>query len=260
MGMTVSETSVVVHADAGVLAPAVAARLIVKIIDAQAERGWAAVVLTGGRVAAAVLRAIRELPAADAVDWSHVDLWWGDERFLPSGDPDRNDTQARAALLDALPLDPARVHAMPASDGPDGDDAESAARRYAGELAASAGPGHAELPHFDVLMLGVGEDGHVASIFPEHPVAYQTGTVAAVHNSPKPPPTRITLTLPTINTAEEVWLIAAGSDKAAAVGMAISGAGAVQLPAAGVTGVTRTRWLLDRAAAANVPSKARSLR
>jgi 6-phosphogluconolactonase len=258
--MTVSETTVVVHADAGVLASAVAARLIVKIIDAQAERGWAGVVLTGGRVAAATLRAVRELPAADAVDWARVDLWWGDERFLPSGDPERNETQARAALLDALPLDPARVHPMPASDGPDGDDPEAAAQRYADELAAAARPGHAELPHFDVLMLGVGEDGHVASIFPEHPVGYETRPVSAVRGSPKPPPVRITLTLPAITTAEEVWLIAAGADKAAAVGMALSGAGPKQVPAAGATGVSHTRWLLDRAAAAKVPTKARSLR
>lgn len=260
MGTTLSETSVVVHADAAVLAPAVAARLIVKIIDAQAERGWAGIVLTGGRVAAAVLRAVRDLPAADAVDWSHVDLWWGDERFLPSGDPERNETQAREALLDALPLDPARVHAMPASDGPDGDDPDAAAQRYAKELAAAARPGTAELPHFDVLMLGVGEDGHVASIFPEHPVGYETGTVAAVRNSPKPPPVRTTLTMSTITTAEEVWLVAAGPDKAASVGMAISGAGVRQLPAAGAVGVQRTLWLLDRAAAANVPQRARSLR
>src|SRR5690349_9764760 len=255
-----SETVVVVVPDADILASTVAARLVIKIIDAQAERGWAGVVLTGGRVAAKVLRAVKELPASDAIDWSHVDLWWGDERFLPAGDPDRNETQAREALLDALPLDPARVHAMPASDGPDGDDAKSAAARYARELAAAAKPGSSELPHFDVLMLGVGEDGHVASIFPEHPVGYETGTVAAVHNSPKPPPNRITLTLPTIRTAEEVWLIAAGKDKAAPVGMAIAGAGPQQLPAAGAAGVEKTLWLLDRAAAANVPPKARSLR
>lgn len=255
-----SETVVVVVPDADVLASAVAARLVIKIIDAQAARGWAGVVLTGGRVAAKVLRSVKDLPAADAIDWSRVDLWWGDERFLPAGDPDRNETQAREALLDALPLDPARVHAMPASDGPDGDDAKSAAARYARELAAAAKPGSSELPHFDVLMLGVGEDGHVASIFPEHPVGYETGTVAAVHNSPKPPPNRITLTLTTIATAEEVWLVAAGKDKAAAVGMAIEGAGPKQLPAAGAVGVEKTLWLLDRAAAANVPPQARSLR
>jgi 6-phosphogluconolactonase len=255
-----SETVVVVVPDADILASAVAARLVVKTIDAQAGRGWASVVLTGGRIAAKVLRSVKELPAADAIDWTHVDLWWGDERFLPAGHPDRNETQAREALLDALPLDPARVHAMPPSDGPDGDDPEAAAARYARELAAAAKPGSSELPHFDVLMLGVGEDGHVASVFPEHPVTYETGTTAAVHNSPKPPPVRITLTMPTIRTAEEVWLIASGPDKAAPVGMAIDGTGWRQLPAAGAAGTDRTLWLLDRAAAAKVPPQARSLR
>ncbi|MEU1591001.1 6-phosphogluconolactonase [Micromonospora sp. NPDC005710] len=255
-----SEASVAVHADADLLAQAVAARLLVKLLDAQADRGEASVVLTGGRVAAAVYRAVATLPARDAVDWSRVDVWWGDERFLPAGDPDRNETQARAALLDVVPLDPARVHAMPASDGPAGNDPEAAAAAYAQELARAARPGHATLPHFDVLMLGVGEDGHVASVFPEHPVSYETRPVSAVRGSPKPPPTRTTLTLTAINTAEEIWLVAAGADKARAVGMALAGAGPVQLPAAGVRGVDRTRWLLDRAAAVDVPARLRSLR
>ncbi|MEU7972334.1 6-phosphogluconolactonase [Micromonospora sp. NPDC049089] len=255
-----SEASVAVHADADLLAQAVAARLLVKLLDAQADRGEASVVLTGGRVAAAVYRAVATLPARDAVDWSRVDVWWGDERFLPAGDPDRNETQARAALLDVVPLNPARVHAMPASDGPAGNDPEAAAAEYAQELARAARPGNATLPHFDVLMLGVGEDGHVASVFPEHPVGYETRPVSAVRGSPKPPPTRTTLTLPAINTAEEVWLVAAGADKARAVGMALAGAGPVQLPAAGVHGVNRTRWLLDRTAAADVPVRLRSLR
>lgn len=256
-----SEVGVVVHADAQLLAQAVAARLIVKVIDAQAERGHASVVLTGGRVAAAVYRAVRDLPARDAVDWSRVDVWWGDERFLPAGHPDRNETQGREALLDHLPIPPARIHPMPPSDGPDGNDPEAAAARYAAELAAAARPGTAELPHFDVLMLGVGEDAHVASVFPEHPVGYETRPVSAVRGSPKPPPVRTTLTLPAINTAEEVWLVAAGADKSAAVGLALSpGAGPVQVPAAGVRGVARTLWLLDRAAAAEVRPTFRSLR
>jgi 6-phosphogluconolactonase len=257
----VSEASVVVHADGPVLARAAAARLVVKLIDAQAQRGQASVVLTGGRIAGALHRAVRELPASDAVDWSRVDVWWGDERFLPSGHPDRNETQAREALLDALPLDPARVHPMPASDDPDtGDDPEAAAAAYARTLAAAARPGTAVLPHLDVLMLGVGEDGHVASVFPEHPVAYETRPVSAVRGSPKPPPVRLTLTPPTLNTAEEVWLVAAGSDKSRAVGLALAGAGPVQVPAAGVRGVHRTLWLLDRAAAADVKPAFRSLR
>lgn len=254
-----SETVVEVHADPSVLAQVVAARLVVKLIDAQSDRGEAGMVLTGGRIAGAVFLAVRDLPARDAVDWSRVDVWWGDERFVPTGHPERNETQARAALLDLLPLDPSRVHAMPASDGPDGDDPEAAAARYADTLAAVA-PGTAHLPHFDVLMLGVGEDGHVASVFPEHPVGYETRPVSAVRGSPKPPPTRITLTLPAINTAEEIWLVAGGADKARAVGMALTGAGPLQLPAAGVHGVERTRWMLDQAAATEVKPRFRSLR
>jgi 6-phosphogluconolactonase len=256
----VTEASVIVHADPELLAPAVAARLVIRLIDAQAHRGVASVVLTGGRIAAAVYGAVATSPGRDAVDWSRVDVWWGDERFLPAGHPDRNETQARAALLDALPLDPARVHPMPASDGPDGDDPEAAAARYAQALHEAARPGSEALPHFDALLLGVGEDGHVASVFPEHPAAYETRPVSAVRGSPKPPPVRTTLTLPAINTAEEVWLIAAGADKAGAVGMALSGAGPVQVPAAGVRGVDRTIWLLDGAAAAAVPPRSRSLR
>ncbi|GIH05072.1 6-phosphogluconolactonase [Rhizocola hellebori] len=251
---------VVVHADAQLLTEAAAARLIVKLIDAQAARGEAALVLTGGRIAAAIYRAIGGNPARDAVDWSKVDIWWGDERFLPSGDPERNETQARAALLDTVALDPARVHPMPASDTAGGSDPELAASRYADALARAAAPGSAQLPHFDVLLLGIGEDGHVASVFPEHPVAYETRPVSAVRGSPKPPPIRITMTLPTINTAEEVWLLASGADKAKAAGMALAGAGAVQVPAAGVRGVERTVWLLDRAAASEVPLKSRTLR
>ncbi len=258
--MSDSQTSVVVHQDARVLAEAVAARLVVRLIDAQAERGVADLVLTGGRIASAIYEAVAASPARDALDWSRVELWWGDERFLPSGHPDRNETQARSALLNRVPLDPARVHPMPASDGPDGNDPEAAAARYAEELARAAKPGSERLPHFDVLLLGVGEDGHVASVFPEHPVAYEHRTVSAVRGSPKPPPIRTTLTLPTINTAEEVWLTAAGNDKAGAVGMALTGAGPVQLPAAGVRGLSRTLWLLDRTAATEIGPQLRSPR
>ncbi|MFC7528850.1 6-phosphogluconolactonase [Actinoplanes sp. GCM10030250] len=243
-----SETVVVVVPDADILASTVAARLAIKIIDAQAAHGTASVVLTGGRVAAKVLRAVGDLPASAAIDWSRVDLWWGDERFLPTGDPDRNETQAREALLDKLPLAPDRVHAMPSSDGPDGEDAVAAAARYASELAAAGDP----LPRFDVLMLGVGEDGHVASLFPGHPVLQEGGTTAAVYNSPKPPPVRVTLTLSTIQSADEVWLIAAGPDKADPIGTVLDGG---SLPAASAVGVRRTLWLLDQAAAARVPTR-----
>jgi 6-phosphogluconolactonase len=190
----------VVHRDKDLMALAAAARLITRIVDAQSTRGTASVVLTGGRNGNALLAAIASSPARDAVDWSRLDLWWGDERFLPLGHPERNATQARDELLDAVPLDPARVHPMPASDGPDGDNPEAAAERYAAELAKAAGP-HDRLgvPAFDVLLLGVGPDTHVASLFPEHPGVRETAlTVIGVRGAPKPPPVRVSLTLPAI--------------------------------------------------------------
>ncbi len=246
---------VVVHRDKELMAKAAAARLITKVVDAQAARGSASVVLTGGRNGTALLAALAGSPARDAVDWARLDLWWGDERFLPEGDPDRNDTQARRALLDAVPVDPARVRTMPAPGGGWGGDVDAAAEHYAQLLADASGPqDRAEVPAFDVLMLGVGPDTHVASLFPEHPGVRETErTVVGVRGAPKPPPTRISLTLPAIRQAREVWLLAAGEDKAKAVAIALSGAGEVQAPAAGARGRGRTLWLLDRAAAAQLP-------
>ncbi|MEU0135981.1 6-phosphogluconolactonase [Streptomyces sp. NPDC006296] len=245
----------VVHRDKELMAQAAAARLITKIVDAQAARGSASVVLTGGRNGNGLLAALAGSPARDAIDWSRLDLWWGDERFLPEGDPERNVTQARAALLDRVELDPARVHAMPASDGPYGGDADAAAAGYAAELAAAAGPeDHGPVPTFDVLMLGVGPDTHVASLFPELPAVRETErTVVGVHGAPKPPPTRVSLTLPAVRAAREVWLLAAGEDKAEAAAIALSGAGEIQAPAAGARGRSRTLWLLDAAAASKLP-------
>jgi 6-phosphogluconolactonase len=241
---------VVVLGSADLLAAATAARLVTALVDAQAAYGVASVVLTGGRSGGGVLRAVRDSPARDAVDWSRVDVWWGDERWLPAGDPERNDRQARDALLSAVPVDPARVHPFPAADGPYAGDPEAAAAAYAAELSV----GGAAVPRFDVLLLGVGEEGHVASIFPESPAAHETRTVVApVHDCPKPPPVRLTLTFPAIGTATEVWLMAAGAEKAAAVALALGGASSLQVPAAGVRGRSRTRWLLDDAAASKLP-------
>ncbi|MER8038807.1 6-phosphogluconolactonase [Streptomyces hydrogenans] len=250
-----STPQLVVHRDKELMAEAAAARLITRIVDAQSSRGSASVVLTGGRNGNGLLAALGTAPARDAIDWSRLDLWWGDERFLPEGDPERNVTQARAALLDRVPLDPARVHAMPASDGPYGDDADAAAAGYAAELAAAAAPeDRAGVPAFDVLMLGVGPDTHVASLFPELPAVRETERmVVGVHGAPKPPPTRISLTLPAIRAAKEVWLLAAGEDKAKAAAIALSGAGEVQAPAAGARGRSRTLWLMDAAAASELP-------
>lgn len=246
---------IVVHRDATLLAQAVAARIITVVVDAQAARGEAGIVLTGGGIGVATLRELAESPARYAIDWSRLSVWWGDERFLPGGHPERNDTQAREALLDAVELDPARTHPMPASDGADGDDLDAAAERYADELATAARPeDHGGAPGFDILLLGLGPDGHVASLFPESPALYDDRPVVPVRGAAKPPPLRISLSLATINTAREVWVVAAGEEKATAVRLALSGAGPTAIPAAGVSGRLATRWLLDRAAASRLPS------
>ncbi|HTF49857.1 MAG TPA: 6-phosphogluconolactonase [Pseudonocardia sp.] len=250
-----STAQVVVHANPDLVAATAAARLAVRLVDVQQSRGVASVVLTGGRTGIAVLEQLRQSPARDAVDWSRVDIYWGDERFLPPGDPERNDTQAYDALLNHVPVSPERVHAMPAADERWRDDADGAAEAYARELAGLASPeDHGPVPRFDVCLLGVGEEGHTASIFPSSPAVYETErTVVGVHNCPKPPPTRVSLTLPAIRRSDEVWLLTTGEAKAAVVAMALSGAGEVQIPAAGARGQRRTLWILDRAAAGKLP-------
>ena len=243
-----TEPLLVVYRDATLLAQAVAVRIVTSIVDAQALRGDASIVLTGGGIGGATLRELAAAPAAAAIDWQRLSIWWGDERFLPTGHPDRNETQARDALLDHVDVDPKNVHAMPASDGPVGDDLDAAAAHYAAELAADA----IATTGFDVLLLGLGPDGHVASLFPDAPALTDERTVIPVRGAPKPPPTRISLSFATINTAHEAWIIAAGEEKAGAAQLARSGAEVSQVPAAGVRGHAATRWLLDRAAASRL--------
>jgi 6-phosphogluconolactonase len=249
----VTAPSVLVHQDQSLLAKAVAARLVTGLVDVQAARGGAHLVLTGGGVGTAVLEEIAATPARDAVDWGHLDIWWGDERYLPAGDEERNETGARKALLDHVDVDPKRVHAMPSTDS--GLTPEDAAEQYAAELRAATRPeDHGVVPSFDVLMLGLGPDAHVASLFPGMPALYEEERpVVAVHGAPKPPPTRLSLTLPSLRTAREIWIIAAGESKAGAVHLALSDAGPVQVPGAGARGRQRTLFLLDRAAASRLP-------
>jgi 6-phosphogluconolactonase len=246
---------VIVYHDAGLLAKAVAARLVTRLVDISAARGHASLVLTGGGIGTQVLAELAAEPARDAVDWQHTDIWWGDERFVPTGDPDRNETGARAALLDHVGVDPSRVHAMPGPDGPDGNNPEAAAGRYAGWLrAAATGEDQGGFPAFDILMLGIGPEGHIASLCPGLPAVYeQDRSVLAVHDSPKPPPTRLTLTFPAIQAAHEVWVLVSGGEKAEAVRLALSGASQAQVPVAGARGREQTLFLLDREAAAKLP-------
>src|SRR4051794_6530176 len=245
---------VVIQPDADHLARAVASALVARLAAAQAVHGSASVVLTGGGIGTAVLERVADLaaePEHAVVDWQQVDVWWGDERFVPADDPERNELGARTALLAKVPLDPERVHPIPSSDA-GFDEPEEAAAWYAEQLAAAAGEGRA-VPRIDVLLLGMGPEGHVASIFPDSPAVSDQRTVVAVRDCPKPPPTRISLGFPAITTAEEVWLLVSGAAKADAVAEALSGARPSQLPAAGARGRRATRWLLDADAASKLP-------
>ena len=155
-----------------------------------------------------------------------------------------------------MPVLESHVHPMP---GPwaSGSDVDRAAADYAVALEAAARPeDHAPVPSMDVLLLGIGPDAHVASLFPGQPALHDERPVCAVRGAPKPPPTRITLTLPAINAAREVWLLASGEGKASAVRLALSDtAGAFQVPAAGVRGRERTLKRVDEAAASKLPAE-----
>lgn len=249
----------VVYPDPGSLAEAVAGRLATRLVEITDRGAMAHVCLTGGGPGIAALRSLATDSCRDSVPWQQVHLWWSDERFLPAGDPERNDTQARAALLDELVshgVEPT-IHAMPAADGRYGSDPDAAAETYARELAGHAPPGQPS-PEFDIMLLGMGGEGHVASIFPESPAAIDDRIVVAVRHSPKPPPTRLSFTFATLQRAKEVWIVTAGAAKADAVSLVAAGAGPVQVPAAGARGSRRTLFLIDREAAAGLPADLRT--
>ncbi|BAS08886.1 6-phosphogluconolactonase [Arthrobacter sp. Hiyo4] len=189
------EPRVSIHPDSSVLMAAIAARLITKLVDVQDKHGEATVVLTGGTVGIGTLKAVADSPAAPAVDWSKVNFWWGDERFVAADHPDRNTRQAFAALLSSIPVDPARINQPGSSD--DFDTPEEAAEDYARRLREAAQAEHAAdmsddrpdepgvLPRLDVVLLGVGPDAHVASLFPEQGgIREKERTVVGVRNSP----------------------------------------------------------------------------
>ena len=234
-----------VHEDAPALATAVAGELLLRLTDAQTRGEVPQIGLTGGSIAEAVHREVARLSPSSDVDWSRVVVWWGDERFVAPDDPERNAGQARAAFLDAVGVDPASVHEMPSTAT--AADVDEAAASYS-ELVRRHGAGA-----FEVLMLGVGPDGHVASLFPGHPALDARDAIAVgVRDSPKPPPERVTLTFEALNHARAVWFLVSGDEKADAVARALGGADLHATPAAGVTGEDETIWFLDRSSASRL--------
>jgi 6-phosphogluconolactonase len=238
------------YPDSEAVVAAAGDRLVGAITDAVAQRGRALIVLTGGGTGIGLLKRVRE--QAGTIDWSKVHLFFGDERYVPEDDDERNEKQAREALIDHVDIPAANVHAMPASDGEFGDDLDAAALAHEHVLAANADDGQ-PAPDFDVHLLGMGGEGHINSLFPDTPAVRETSRmVVGVPDSPKPPPRRITLTLPAVARSREVWLVVSGEAKADAVAAAIGGVKPVDVPAAGAVGREATVWLLDEAAAAKL--------
>src|SRR5262245_61677824 len=234
-----------VSADPATLAKEAAQRFVELSEAAIRDHGRFRVALSGGSTP----RATHERLAhqhRDDIDWSNIEVFWGDERYVPPDDPESLFRMARETLLDHVPIPAANIFPMPTVGGTP----EAAAQAYAETLAATFG---AALPRFDLIFLGMGPDGHTASLFPGHlaVVAPSGDQVAAIYGAPKPPPTRLTFTYKLLNAAANVVFLVAGADKALALRAVLRGPEDVaHLPAQSVRPVAGTlTWLVDQAAA-----------
>ena len=191
---------------------------------ADALRGGArSLVLAGGTTPKRCYELLSELD----VEWGRVAVLFGDERCVPPDHPDSNYRMAKETLLDRVM--PATIYRIPAELGPD-----EGADEYA-EVVANVAP-------LDFVLLGVGEDGHIGSLFPGHPALHADGLTIGIRDSPKPPPERVTITLEAIRDAGLVMILATGKGKADAVAMARRGESPSGM-------IASARWLIDRAAA-----------
>ena len=272
--ITMAERQLVVYRDGDTIAQAGAQRTLLAILDTlsaqpQAERFDLA--LTGGSDSLKALSYMASNPLTQVIDWSRVHIWWGDERFVAADDEDRNALQARRRFLDALVSDgrlpAANIHEMPAdtrspkqaaadaaaSDA--GDDTandallDAAAQQYEQELVAELG----EQPVFDLLILGMGPDGHYASLFPGHTEVNITDRlVVGVNHSPKMPPLRLSLTAPLLARSRRTWFFTAGAAKADAIAQVFAKPDNPSYPSSFAAGTAEFIWFTTADAVAKV--------
>jgi 6-phosphogluconolactonase len=217
--------AVFVHGDLDGLSAAVAQRIAELASQAIAARGVFHLALAGGETPRRCYQQMHKL----AIDWPHVQIYFGDERCLPDGDTQRNDSMARKSLLDHVPIPSANIHRIPAELG-----AREAATIYADTID--------HIAPLDLVLLGMGEDGHTASLFPNNPATECTLPVVPVFNAPKLPTERVSLGMSTLNMARQRIFIVAGSGKRAALKKIMEGN---SLP---VARVATAEWHLDLAA------------
>ncbi len=235
--------------DTNALADALARQVAQWLRAAVAERGafhWA---LAGGRTPATLYRILATKPYAD-LPWSQVHIWFGDERAVPHHHPDSNFRMVRETLLDFVPIPGQHIHPMPSRM----EDLRQGALAYAQALAVSL-PRENGLPRLDLALLGMGADGHVASLFPGSAALRETHQAAVANYAPAPAAWRITLTTPTIEQARRIVLLVAGADKASAVARALDpNPRPPPLPVQRLKPVGEVIWYLDAAAASLLPT------
>jgi 6-phosphogluconolactonase len=200
------------------------------------------VMLTGGTVGIATLAAIAADEKRDSVDFTKVHFWWGDERFVASDSEDRNSLQAYKALLSKIDVDAAKVHEFPATDN--GLLLDDAAEQFEATVREIN-------PHFDFAFVGMGPDGHICSLFPGKPTPPAGRFIVAEHDSPKPPPQRLSFSYEAMNSVDEIWFVVAGADKQDAVSVAM-GDDPTALPVGRVSGTKATHWYIDSTAGTTV--------
>jgi 6-phosphogluconolactonase len=233
-------TPEVVVAERAALASQFAARVAEASRAAVTGRGRFSCALPGGSVAEAFFPVL----ARAEIDWDHVEFFWGDERAVGPDDPESNYALARRLLLEPVHANSARVHRMRGEN----PDPAAAARVYAAEMVRVLG----DPPRLDVAVLGVGPEGHVCSLFPQHPALSAREWVIAIDDSPKPPPRRLTLTLAALEHADLICVAAFGESKAAAIRQAVEDS-ASRLPVAlAARAAKRALFLVDAAAASGL--------
>jgi 6-phosphogluconolactonase len=235
--------NLVVLPDAAAVSAAGADRFVEAAREAIAARGIFRVALSGGGTPKKIYPMLRSSPRVDAVDWSRVEFWWGDERAVPPDDPESNYGVANEMLLSQLPdVDRAHVHRMPA----DAEDLDAAAAAHEAELRSAFGvSGDDPPPAFDLIWLGMGPDGHCASLFPGSSALDERERLVVANWAPGPGAWRMTFTYPLLDAAREVLFLVTGADKAEVLEQIRDGA---DYPAARVS-AQRTAWVVDAAAA-----------
>lgn len=276
----VGEPTVVVLEDALAVAEGAAERIAAAVGRAVRERGWAHIALTGGSSAVALYRTLAEPPWRDTIDWSRVHLWWGDERIVPLDHPESNANLAFATLLhidahigqsgsgavatdvDAgiapgVRIPPEQVHPIPIAEAlGGGGDGEEAAKRYAALLRTLLPVNQQGIPELDVVLLGLGADGHILSVFPDSPALRPDAPLvmavpAPSHITPHLP--RVTLNPRIVPAAHTVLVMVPGDAKAAILAEVLGGDRDVRRWPAEAARCENAVWLCDRAAAAQLP-------